>query len=378
MKRKQNEQWLIIGDTYWQSTKGNYTATLPTALLNICYDDRKGFYLEKMDNKFDFQHKIYGVESELINRVKKTYVNTNRNLGILLNGVKGTGKTVTSKLIANEIGIPVLVVQHAYVGLVDFINSIKQDVIIFIDEYEKIFEERHTLLTIMDGVLSNEYRKFFILTTNETYINDNLLQRPGRIRYFKTFGNLKPNVVNEIVDDFLVHKHLKKDVVRFVSSLELITIDIVKSIVEEVNIHEESPETFKDIFNCKKITGRYNVYQLTPNPLTSTGFDEAKLFEAVKLNRNDFTAGDDLVGNSFYVDGDYYARIKKVISPKIAILELVKEYEDDDDEDENDNANAKKEHEIVNITVRVESTDMMNYSYKWDPAMMEMMGGAIM
>jgi len=376
MKRKQNEQWLIIGDTYWQSTKGNYTATLPTALLNIGYDDRKGFYLEKMDEKFDFQHKIYGVESELINRVKKTYVNTNRNLGILLNGVKGTGKTVTSKLIANEIGIPVLVVRHAYVGLVDFINSIKQDVIIFIDEYEKIFEERHTLLTIMDGVLSNEYRKFFILTTNETYINDNLLQRPGRIRYFKTFGNLKPNVVNEIVDDFLVHKHLKKDVVRFVSSLELITIDIVKSIVEEVNIHEESPEAFKDIFNCKKITGRYNVYQLTPNPLTSTGFDEAKLFEAVKLNRNDFTAGDDLVGNSFYVDGDYYARIKKVISPKIAILELVKEYEDD--EDENDNANAKKEQEIINITVRVESTDVMNYSYKWDPNMMEMMGGAIM
>jgi hypothetical protein len=376
MKRKQNEQWLIIGDTYWQSTKGNYTATLPTALLNIGYDDRKGFYLEKMDGKFDFQHKIYGVESELINRVKKTYVNTNRNLGILLNGVKGTGKTVTSKLIANEIGIPVLVVQHAYVGLVDFINSIKQDVIIFIDEYEKIFEERHTLLTIMDGVLSNEYRKFFILTTNETYINDNLLQRPGRIRYFKTFGNLKPNVVNEIVDDFLVHKHLKKDVVRFVSSLELITIDIVKSIVEEVNIHEESPEVFKDIFNCKKITGRYNVYQLTPNPLTSTGFDEAKLFEAVKLNRNDFTAGDDLVGNTFYVDGDYYARIKKVISPKIAILELVKEY--DDDEDENDNANAKKEQEIINITVKVESTDVMNYSYKWDPNMMEMMGGAIM
>lgn len=374
MKRKQNEQWLIIGDTYWQSTKGNYTATLPTALLNISYDERKGFYLEKMGDKFDFQHKIYGVETELINRVKKTYVNTNRNLGILLNGVKGTGKTVTSKLIANEIGIPVLVVQHVFAGLVDFINSIKQDVIIFIDEYEKIFEGRHTLLTIMDGVLSNEHRKFFILTTNETYINDNLLQRPGRIRYFKTFGNLKPNVVNEIVDDFLVHKHLKKDVVRFVSSLELITIDIVKSIVEEVNIHEESPEMFKDIFNCKKISGRYNVYELKPNVLSTTGFDETKLFEAVKLNRNDFTAGDDLVGNTFYVDGDYYARIKKVISPKIAILELVKEYEDDDDDDNTESKNS----EIINITVRVESIDVMNYSYKWDSAMMEMMGGAIM
>lgn len=91
MNKEPNEQWLIVGNTYMQSVKGVYTPTLPVALYNMCYDDRKGFFLEKTDDKFEFPYKIYGVEEKLINRVIKTFNNTNRNLGILLNGLKGTG-----------------------------------------------------------------------------------------------------------------------------------------------------------------------------------------------------------------------------------------------------------------------------------------------
>ena len=360
MKRQANEQWLILENTYWQSTKGNYIKTLSKGLYNVDFNERKGFFLEKTGDCFDFQHKIYGVEHELIERVVKTYDNTNRNLGILLNGVKGTGKTVTSKLIANRIDVPVLIINHLYAGMIEFINSIKQDVIIFIDEYEKIFQERHTLLTIMDGVLTTEHRKFFILTTNETYINDNLLQRPGRIRYYKTFGNLKPSVVNEIVDDFLIHTNFKKEVIRFISSLELITIDIVKSIIEEVNIHEESPEMFKDIFNCKKITGRYNVYQLTPN--TTGGFTETKIYDSVKLNRGDLSRGDDHVGDSFYVDGEYLGAIRKVLNAKSCVIHVSEETDDDD----------KVIKPAYDMVVRVESTDVMNNTYRWDPSMANM------
>ena len=97
MEKNENEQWLILGETYWQSiiTPDNATKLLPTALYSIELDPKKGFYLEKMDERFDFQHKIYGVEEKLINRAKKTYDNTTRNLGVLLNGVKGTGNLVT-------------------------------------------------------------------------------------------------------------------------------------------------------------------------------------------------------------------------------------------------------------------------------------------
>lgn len=247
-----------------------------------------------------------------------------------------------------------MIVNNIFPGIVDAINSIKQDVIIFIDEYEKIFKERHELLTIMDGVLTTEHRKFFILTTNETYINDNLIQRPGRIRYFQTFGNLKPSVVEEIVDDFLIHTRFKNDIIKFISSLELITIDIIKSIIEEVNIHEESPEDFKDIFNCKKISGRYNVYQLKPN--ASGTVTETKIYSAVKLNRADLIRGDDHVGGSFYVDDDYMGVILKVLSPYTCVVKTKRETDDDD--------NVIRESEEV--TLRIENSDVMNYAYKWN------------
>lgn len=216
----------------------------------------------------------------------------------------------------------------------------------------------------MDGVLSNEYRKFFILTTNETYINDNLLQRPGRIRYFKTFSNLKPHVVNEIVDDFLVHKHFRKEVIQFISTLELITIDIAKSIVEEVNIHEESPEMFKDIFNCKKISGRFNIYELTPNANDPSIFDEKKIFEAVKTNRHNLVNGDENIGYGVYIDGDNYGKIKKVINPNVFLVELYPVDEEGEVDEDND---EKKPLELKML--RVENCDVVNYTFKWGDLM---------
>lgn len=42
-----------------------------------------------------------------------------------------------------------------------------------------------------------------LLTTNNLYVNENLIGRPSRIRYKKTFGNLQPEVVQEYLDDNL-------------------------------------------------------------------------------------------------------------------------------------------------------------------------------
>ncbi len=63
------------------------------------------------------------------------------NMGVLLNGVKGTGKSVTAKLICNELKnfLPIIIVDKAYEGLPQFISKIQQEVIIFIDEFEKVF-----------------------------------------------------------------------------------------------------------------------------------------------------------------------------------------------------------------------------------------------
>ncbi len=134
-------------------------------------------------------------------------------------------------------------------------------------EFEKVFPSEYKvgskLLTVMDGVMKNEYRKMFLLTTNDLSVEPNLLQRPGRIRYMKTFGNLNKEVVTEIVDDQLRNKEIRDELIEFISFLELITVDIVTALISECNIHNVTPRVFEDFFNIKKLSDVFDVYEVT-------------------------------------------------------------------------------------------------------------------
>lgn len=254
------------GNSYYITDMSETRDKLSPGVYKIDVDPRGILFLEHIQNKFEFPYKIYGVEQKFIDRAIITYSNTVKSMGILLNGVKGTGKTVTAELICNGLNLPVVIINKRFEGIVNFINNIQQEIIVFIDEYEKIYknyQDEGDMLSIMDGALSTEHRRVFIFTTNDTYINQNLLQRPGRIRYFKTFSGLKLETVLDIIDDTLINKEFKKSIISFISELDLITIDIVKSVVEEVNIHAEQPVEFKDVFNVRKKEMEYNVVDVT-------------------------------------------------------------------------------------------------------------------
>jgi DNA-directed RNA polymerase subunit F len=236
-------------------------------LENIIYElgvSQLGYYLEPISNKFHFPYKIYGLESKIIKRTVASYTNTTHgNLGILLNGLKGTGKTVTAKNICNELDQPVILISRYIEGGSSFVNTIPQNITVFVDEYEKVYEESKEFLTIMDGSMNSAFRRVFILTTNTLSIDQNFIDRPSRIRYLQTFNDLSPEVVEEIVDDLLINKELKDDCIKFIATLKIITVDIVKSILSEVNMFNESPFDFKDMFNITVNTGTYNVIMTT-------------------------------------------------------------------------------------------------------------------
>ena len=231
---------------------------LPSKVYTI-QSSMAGLYLEEYADSFHFDFKVYGMETQLTNHIMKTFENTTGNLGILFNGVKGTGKTITAKILANKMNLPVILVTNAYDGLADFISKICCPCILFFDEYEKTFKKDYNdagILSIMDGVFNSPYRRIFLLTTNNLYVNENLIGRPSRIRYKKTFGNLQPEVVQEYLDDNLKNKEHTQEIIEFVDSLAISTIDILKSIVDELNIHDVPISNFKNFFNVE--TAKYS------------------------------------------------------------------------------------------------------------------------
>ena len=253
--------WLKNGRILKQVENGiQVINNLPRRIYNMKFDpDRREIFLEDYADKFNFDFKIYGMESKLIEHIIKTYHNTTSNLGMLFNGVKGTGKTVTAKIIANMTELPVILVNNPYPGLDSFIANISCPCVLFFDEFEKTFDRREgediKLLSIMDGVFNSPYRRVFILTTNELSINENFIGRPSRIRYRKSFGNLQPEVVIEYLNDNLNDKSKVKEIIEFIDTLEISTIDILKCIVEEVNIHNCSISEFKHFINVE--TAKY-------------------------------------------------------------------------------------------------------------------------
>lgn len=257
---KMNKVWMYSGNIYNQvSPDYKVEKTLPVGIYNICLT-KNGFHLEKHADKFVFPYKMYGLQEEFIDHVIKTYHATSDNMGIMLTGTKGTGKTVTAKELANKLNLPIIIVKDmgdANQYMIEFLSSIENDCILFLDEFEKNFNESDsTILQIMDGVYNSRYRKVFLLTTNEMTINDNMIGRPSRIRYVKEFRNLDLKIVNEYLDDALQIPEARQDLLDFIDSLTISTIDILKTIVNEVNIHGiEGLRRAKGFFNV--VTNEY-------------------------------------------------------------------------------------------------------------------------
>lgn len=251
--------WFENGHEYHYGEVSNQIDVLPLGIYNIKAHPMTGkIHLCRVEDNFKFNHKIYGLEKDFIQRVQRTYDCVNDNLGILLNGIRGTGKSITAKQICNILNLPVIIVDGRYDALPTFISELQQNVVVFIDEYEKIYKEDSDILTVMDGIFKTGYKHVFLLTTNDLLINRNMLQRPGRIRYVKTYEDLSPEVVEEIINDMLVNKQHKEDCINSISKLEIITVDLVKSIIQEVNIHDEEPSKFIDFFNVKGSQSSYS------------------------------------------------------------------------------------------------------------------------
>ena len=267
-EKKVRVSWIKSGNEY-QRVEGecDNVETLPPGIYTVHLSDKKGWWLEFYREKFTFDYKLYGCDEGFIDYFMKTYENTKGNIGVMFNGIKGTGKTVTAKVLANKLNVPIIIVKGMgdfNAALMEYLSSFNFDCVYFFDEFEKNFKDDDaSVLQIMDGVYNSEYRKVFLLTTNRTWVNENLLSRPSRIRYIKEFKNIGKELIDEYMEDNLIDKTAKEDIVTYIDTLDVSTIDILKTAVQEVNIHgkEEFRKNMK-VLNADPITIRYVCYFL--------------------------------------------------------------------------------------------------------------------
>lgn len=296
--------WLQDGNVFSQgsATTVSHPEGLPKGIYEVKVS-MTGFYLSKIAESFTFDYKLYGLNQKFIDYVLKTYENTTGNLGVLLDGIKGTGKTVTAKELCNNLQLPVILVQSmgdSNDKLIKYLSTtINFDCIFFFDEYEKEFKNSSDVLSFMDGTYNSVYRKIFLLTTNELNVDPNLLGRPSRIRYKKSFSNLSEEVTREILNDILKDKTAIEKVIELTHSMNIITIDLIKAIATEINIHGvEALPNIKETFNIefsrftylyREVQVRHCDLKFTPENIKSILKDFYKFKEIKKKDWEKYT-----------------------------------------------------------------------------------------
>lgn len=183
--------------------------------------------------------KLYGNINLQKDRILRSYKTQDKNLGVLLHGNGGTGKSTLAKLIAfdvvNELNQPVILVQQDSIKHLEYmLSNLKQPVMFLIDEFEKMFEETEDqgyLLTLLDGLYNNNH--LFVLTANDQdRINRYFFNRPSRIRYNFYYGALGYDVYSEIVN-----QHFEPDfaaqLTGKLATINNLSFDIIQEIINE-------------------------------------------------------------------------------------------------------------------------------------------------
>jgi SpoVK/Ycf46/Vps4 family AAA+-type ATPase len=199
--------------------------------------------------------KLYETEdsSRFVNKVINYFnKSTDGTTGVMLSGLKGSGKTITAKNIALKSNLPIILIDKSFRPslLVKLFNKlVNTPACILFDEVDKLGEDYDDdyLLRILDGA-NTAGKKLVLCTCNEADdINEYLKDRCSRIRYWKEFDELSPSLIQEILKDRLNDKTEIGPVTDFIiSNFACISFDNIVSFVDEIN--EYPTVSFEELF----------------------------------------------------------------------------------------------------------------------------------
>lgn len=224
------------------------------SLLSDRFSDE--LYL-KEDDDFNMPEKYYqsNEDKRFVNKVVNTFANTDKlTTGVMLSGIKGSGKTLMAKHIAKMSNVPIIIVDKSVRAgeIENFFARITIDVCVIFDELDKYWSTSY-LLGFLDGVKPT-CKKLVICTCNdEDEVSEYLNDRCSRIRYKRTFESLGVDAVVGILSDILDEDKSLEVASFLVDNINVISYDNVIVFGDEVKNNPNEPlESILEDLNIEK------------------------------------------------------------------------------------------------------------------------------
>lgn len=245
---------------------------LPARSYIVRFEKMTGFYLDEYADIQVKEDTIYGNHMKKVQKVLNTYARFERNLGVILSGYKGIGKSMFAKLLSVEAiksNIPIIVVEQYIPGIASYLEAVDQNVMVLFDEFDKTFgdikptdgevEPQAALLGLFDGI--SQGKKLFVITCNDIRkLNDFFINRPGRFHYHFRFEYPSADEIRRYLGDKLgsAHYHEIEPIVAFSRKVDL-NYDCLRAIVFEINNGESFRSAIEDLNIINLSQEHYNL-----------------------------------------------------------------------------------------------------------------------
>ena len=237
-------------------TLDEYFSKIGPGVYSVQLDVKSGEYgLIWKKQVFEMTDKLYGVINKRCDRILDKFDNSKKGTSALLHGLKGTGKSVLSKLVANRMianNYPVVLVEDMYMDtrFKDFIERLGDCCLIF-DEFTVVYktsEAQGKLLGLLDGM--SDGRRLIMMTTNDIdEVIDPMENRPGRVYFNIEFGGLTIEDTKGQLDDGGLTGEVRDLVEMMISLSTTISWDIVGTLVVEYSPNDTVESYFDKLLD---------------------------------------------------------------------------------------------------------------------------------
>lgn len=263
MTQNTKQTLIKVGDQIHFGVVGNNLNLTPGQVYIICWDHLTDESYLKEIPSLQLPTRLYipNSDKKFVKKIISKYNSTDAgNTGVILTGIKGTGKTVLAKKIAIDSGLPIIIFDKKFPprelpSLMVKLSDHK--VCIIIDEIDKYAKQAYHsddfLLQVFDGI-STYGNNIIICTCNDTTdVNEYLLDRCSRIRYYRKFEELSSSMIELILLDRLENTENVKEIVDFIQEkFGLISFDNVASFADEINAFPD--ESLEELFTDMNIS----------------------------------------------------------------------------------------------------------------------------
>ena len=259
------KKFLKVGNSvnFKFNTEGLECDLTPGMVYNIKVDRYTDAISLEESSGLSLPSKVYCTQRDerFIDKVINSYnLSESGFTGVMLAGLKGSGKTVMAKVIANKSGLPIINIDkniRPYI-LRNLVEKLGDTSVCFLfDELDKVLADYDdsVLLQVLDG--SDTKGKHMILFTcnDDDEISEYLIDRCSRIRYWREFYEMSPSIIMEVLNDKLKDKKEVKSLTDFIKdNFEVCSFDNIASFVKEANDYPTT--TFEELFEDMNLSSK--------------------------------------------------------------------------------------------------------------------------